>query len=85
MSSPIPIQFQILNTGGMSNGNKWLFSFLVGVLAFIIFSAPLYRTTNSLFGNIGIGPLYINEGGATVKGLFIHSLVLFLLVRLILW
>jgi uncharacterized membrane protein YhaH (DUF805 family) len=76
--------------GGLTNGNisgedKWWISLLVALIVFVVFATPTFVFTNSIFGGgKGYGKTWAGGPGATLFGLFLHSVVVMLIVRLIL-
>ena len=66
----------------MSAGTKWLVS-AIAALLFLIISAPLtYKLTDKVTNLMGFNTT--DGGGASIYGLLIHTVVFFLVLRLIL-
>ena len=74
-----------LTTAGVTNADKWWISLLVGLFAFIVFAAPTFSFTNSVFG-MGKGYLstWRDGTGASFFGMLLHAVALMLLTRLVL-
>lgn len=74
--------FTFAVTTGMTDSQKWWLAFVFAVLALIVFSPVLFAVTNSV--TRGYMPT-TSMGGNTWFGVILHSIVFFLLARLILW
>lgn len=67
-----------------TSNQKWWAAILLGFL-FALVSSPLaYLGTNYFFTHLG-GANTTSCSGSTLFGLFIHTIVFILLIRLILW
>lgn len=75
----------LTNGPTLTNEDKWWISFLFGLVAFVVFSAPTFGFTNMLFGSKCVRWSTWGGGmGATFFGLFLHAIVFMLLARLLL-
>ena len=61
----------------LSNAQKWWVSIATGLLFALISSPFMYQVTNSIFGKT------TTQGGPTLWGLILHTIVFTLLVRLL--
>ena len=67
------------------DGRKWLIS-AVSAIVFLVFAAPFtYQLTDRYIAR-PLGLKYLTEGGAVTNlGLLVHTLVFFLVIRLLMW
>lgn len=66
-----------------NNGEKWWFSFVLGMVFGIMSSSPVYEGTSYI--TTAIGGMPTMEGrGPTIGGILVHSLLFALVVRVIL-
>lgn len=64
-----------------TNEQKWIISLISGILFYIVALPQTYECiTNPLFGSLDM-PL-IERGAPTTFGVFVHAIVFFLIVRL---
>lgn len=72
------------NTPPLTNGEKWWIALFVAIIFFIFASPVAFAITNELITTAG-GPRFCRAGGVTWIGLFIHTVIVFFVVRLLLW
>lgn len=72
-----------INSGDIklvTNAEKWWFSLLIGIIYFIFASPALFGITNGITNALCL-PSTCNCGGATIFGLFLHTIIVVLIVR----
>jgi hypothetical protein len=68
--------------GGVSNVDKWIIAAIIAVI-FIVLACPLaFRLTNALFSPLGF-PTSSKKGRPTLLGLFVHAVIFFVVIRLL--
>lgn len=72
------------DTGDQSNnGNKWVFSIILGFIFAILSSPMAYMLTNKI--NVSLGAIETTNGyGPTLAGLLLHTLFFIIIIRLLL-
>lgn len=66
-----------------TSSQKWWYSLILAVLFLIFSSSILYSLTSSISTALGLPVIYVTPGGTTFYGLFIHTLLFFFLVRIL--
>jgi hypothetical protein len=94
---PIPIQYQKhvsplsksisssrfgdpITTSGLSEAQKWFLAIILGLIFAIFSSGLFYRLTNTIFSKMGIPTYYGSE--PSYFGLFLHTVIFILIIRL---
>jgi hypothetical protein len=70
-------------TAILTSSDKWWFSVMVGVVAFVIYSSFVYNIINSGFKAFKCAPL--SGSGVSFLGVLLQSAILIIVIRLILW
>lgn len=76
-------QDQLNEGSSFTSAQKWWISLALALVFFIISSPFIYALTNGISIGLGLPPMYVAMGGATAYGLFWHTVIFFLLVRLL--
>jgi hypothetical protein len=72
------------NTTQPTSGQKWWAAVLLAFVAAIIYSPAAYAITSTVTTSLGGIPLAYGPG-ANLAGLVVHTLILIIIFRLILW
>lgn len=69
----------------LTNSQKWVIALFFAILFFLMASAVAFYISNSVAMCVGLPRLYYFEGGPTILGLVIQSILFLIVVRLFLW
>lgn len=74
----------VKSTNTISKKQKWWASIVLGLLSFIVYSPYLFKLTSNTLRSTGSNVL-MHGHGASFTAMVIHTIILILIIRILLW